>query len=57
MEFLKIDADTAKTKKTVFVAKNNRKSVKDLFFYSSFFLWAKSGSEQDFSCGSEILNF
>ena len=51
MEFLKIDGDTAKNKKTSFVAKNSRKSVKGLVFYSSFFLRAKSGSKQDFSCG------
>ena len=51
MEFIKMDGDTAKNKKTSFVAKNIRKSVKGLFFYSSFFLWAKSGSKQDFSCG------
>ena len=51
MGFLKIDGDTAKNKKTSSVDKNIRKSVKGLFFYSSFFLWAKSGSKQDFSCG------
>ena len=50
MEFLKIDGDTAKTKKTSFVAKKSRESVKGLFFYSSFFSGATSGSKQDFSC-------
>ena len=43
MEILKIDGDTAKNKKTSFVTKNIRKSVKGLFLYSSFFLWEKSG--------------
>ena len=51
MEFLKIDGDTAKNKKTSFVAKKSRESVKGLFFDSSFFSLSKSGSIQDFLCG------
>ena len=37
MEFLKIDGDTAKTKKTPFVAKNSRKSGGGVVLHSLLF--------------------
>ena len=51
MEFLKIDGDTAKTKKTSFVAENSCKSGRGVLLHSSLFQCEESSSEQDFTCG------
>ena len=51
MKFLKIGGDTAKTKKTPFVAKESSESRRGVLLFSSFCKSAESGSKHDVSCG------
>ena len=70
MEFLKIDGDTAKTKKTPFNAENSPEPCRGVLLCFPFCKSAKSGSKHIFSCGkleklavagfrhfSEMLNY
>ena len=50
MKFLKIGGDTAKTKKTPFVAKEYSESRRCALF-SSFYKSVESGSKHDVLCG------
>jgi len=70
MEFLKIDGDTAKTKKTPLIAENSTEPCRGVLSCFSFRKGAKSCSKHIFSCGkleklavagfchfSEMLNY